>query len=144
MLSTLILLQSLPTYTCNILRVQYQLTRVAILTACLIWFYCYTVPVECFLMAESLLVQIAGYDVPQWSERHVVRLDVFTDETPLTLMVATVEAVEVNLMNVLSNLPWQRLRTVAKSLGLTLRTKAAILTALTEEVDRDKVLAYLT
>ena len=136
MLSTLILLQSLPAYTCNILRIQYQLTRVAILTACLIWFYCYTVPVECFLMAESLLVQVAGYDVPQWSERHVVRLDVFTDETPLTL-------VEVNLMGVLSALPWNQLRTVAKSLGLSLRTKAAILTALTEEVDRDKVLAYL-
>ena len=137
MLSTLTLLKSINPILTTILKVQYQLTRVAILTACLIWFYCYTVPVECFLMAESLLVQVAGYDVPQWSERKVVRLDVFTDETPLTL-------IEVNLMNVLSNLPWQRLRTVAKSLGLTLRTKAAILTALTEEVDRDKVLAYLT
>ena len=137
MLSTLILLHSLNPIVTTILRIQYQLTRVAILTACLIWFYCYTVPVECFLMAESLLVQVAGYDVPQWSERHVVRLDVFTDETPLTL-------VEVNLMGVLSALPWNQLRTVAKSLGLTLRTKAAILTALTEEVDRDRVLAYLT
>ena len=88
-------------------------------------------------MAESLLVQVAGYNVPQWSERHVIRLDVFTDETPLTL-------VEVNLMGVLSALPWNQLRTVAKSLGLSLRTKAAILTALTEEVDRDRVLAYLT
>ena len=144
MLSTLTLLQSINPLVATVLRFQYQLTRVAIITACLIWFYCYTVPVECFLMAESLLVQVAGYNVPQWSERHVVRLDVFTDETPLTLMVATVEAVALDLMVVLSALPWNQLRTVAKSLGLTLRTKAAILTALTEEVYRDRVLAYLT
>ena len=135
MLSNLILLQSISPIVYLILSVQYHATRFAIITACLVWFYCYTVPVECFLMAEALLVEVAGYDVPLWTERTVVRLDIATDEITLE---------SIDLMPLLITLSWSKLRTVAKSLGLTLRTKAAILTALTEEVDSVKVLAAIT
>ena len=135
MLSNLILLQSISPIVYLILSVQYHATRFAIITACLVWFYCYTVPVECFLMAEALLVEVAGYDVPLWTERTVVRLDIATDEITLE---------SIDLMPMLITLSWSKLRTVAKSLGLTLRTKAAILTALTEEVDSVKVLAAIT
>ena len=86
-------------------------------------------------MAEALLVEVAGYDVPLWTERTVVRLDIATDEITLE---------SIDLMPLLITLSWSKLRTVAKSLGLTLRTKAAILTALTEEVDSVKVLAAIT
>ena len=137
MLSNLILLQSISPIVYLILSVQYHATRFAIITACLVWFYCYTVPVECFLMAEALLTEVAGYDVPQWSERLVVRTDITTDEVALFFQAVDVESV-------LSSLSWNELRKVAKVCGLKCsKTKVTIMAVLTQPMFRDRVLTAI-
>ena len=137
MLLTLILLQSISPIVYRFLSLQFHATRLAILAVCIVWFYCYTVPVECFLMAEALLSQVAGYDVPQWSERRVIRTDITTDEVPLV-----VPSIDVD--SVLGSLQWNELRKLAKACGLKCcTTKVTIMAVLTQETFRDRVLTAL-
>ena len=80
-------------------------------------------------MAESLLIQVAGYDIPQWSERKVIRLDIDTDEVALvvqavrTWVASEHPLIAPDLQMALNAMTFTQLRSYVGSYGIKGRSR---------------------